>query len=149
MNIGYNDLITKAGQPFATPGPVIISGGTIPKKAVMKPAVMPPPQHFKLQGAGVHDDLEKAMKQLNSFMNGTRKTKPAKKMLDLLEKEGIISKAEEMTGGVNRLNKAQRWRDFSDDTARMGIDTAAYGYDKYQQAVNPIATQGRKLVTKI
>ena len=40
------------------------------------------------------DDKTKAMKQLKSFMNGTRKIKPSKKMLDILEKEGIISKVE-------------------------------------------------------
>ena len=149
MNIGYNDLNTYAPQPFITQGPVVISGGGRPKKAVMKPAVMSPPEHFKIQGAGVQDDVEKAMKQLKSFMNGTRKTKLPKKVLDLLEKEGIISKVDEMSGGINRLKKANRWRDFSNDTVRMGIDTASYGYDKYQQAVNPVKTQGKKLVTKI
>ena len=40
------------------------------------------------------DDKTKSMKQLKSFMNGTRKIKPSKKMLDILEKEGIISKVE-------------------------------------------------------
>jgi len=146
MNIGYNDMNTFSPHPFVTPGPVVISGGARQK---MRPAVMPPPQHFKFQGGNLNDDVEKAMKQLKSFMDGKRKTKPAKKMLDILEKEGIISKVDEMTGGVNRLKKANRWRDFSNDTAKMGIDTAAYGYDKYQQAVNPVTTQGKKLLTKI
>ena len=90
MNIGYNDMNTFAPQPFVTPGPIVISGGARPK---MRPAVMPPPQHFKFQG-GKQDDVEKAMKQLKSFMNGTRKIKTSKIMLDILEKEGIISKVD-------------------------------------------------------
>ena len=119
MNIGYNDLNTKVPNTFVTPEPIVNSGGARPK---MRPAVMPPPQHFKLQGAG-NDDVEKAMKQLKGFINGTRKTKPAKKMLDILEKEGVISK---MTGGYKSTAKAQiedadAWTDYAVRTGDKGI----------------------------
>ena len=43
-----------------------------------------------------------------------------------------------MSGGVIRLKKAKRWRDFSNETAKMGIDTAKYGYEQYQDAMNPV-----------
>ena len=39
---------------------------------------------------------------------------------------------------LGRVKKAGKWRDFSNDTARMGIDTAKYGYEKYQEAKNPV-----------
>jgi len=164
MNIGYNDMNTFSPQPFVTPGPIVISGGARPKKPDYKilpytrPSVIEPPefrefrermererQPLRLYGAG-NKDVETAMKQLKSFMNGTRKTKPAKKMLDILEKEGIISKVEEMTGGINRLKKANRWRDFSNDTARMGIDTARYGYEQYRDAMNPVQAEAKKAI---
>ena len=72
MNIGYNDLNTNAPNTFVTPGPIVISGGARPK---MRPAVMPPPQHFKFQGGGVQDDVETAMKQLKSFYGWKTKYK--------------------------------------------------------------------------
>ena len=144
MNIGYNDMNNNTPNTFVTPGPIVISGGARPKKAtkaemsnppymprLTRPAVMPPPQHFKLQGAG-NNDVEKAMKQLKSFMDGTRKTKPAKKMLDILEKEGVISK---MTGGYKSTAKAQiedadAWTDYAVRTGDKGIGLVRRGYDK-------------------
>ena len=148
MNIGYNDLNTFALDTFVTPGPIVISGGARPK---MRPAVMPPPQHFRLQGAGVQDDVEKAMKQLKSFMDGKRKTKPAKKMLEILEKEGIISK---MTGGYKSTAKAQiedadLWTDYAVRTGDKGIGLVRRGYDNYKQATAPVTTEANKAVKKI
>jgi hypothetical protein len=93
------------------------------------------------KGGNVIEDmmLEVAKKQLKDYMDGVRKTKPAKKYLEILESSGIISKIKsDMSGGVNRLKKANRWRDFSNETARMGIDTAKYGYEQYQEAMNPV-----------
>jgi hypothetical protein len=93
------------------------------------------------RGNNVIDEmmLEVAKKQLKDYMDGVRKTKPAKKYLDILESSGIISKIKsEMSGGVNRLKKAKRWRDFSNDTLKMGIDTGKYGYSQYKDAMNPV-----------
>ena len=44
----------------------------------------------------------------------------------------------------SRHKKATKWRDFSNDTARMGIDTARYGYEQYKDAMNPIKSEGKK-----
>ena len=173
MNIGYNDMNTFAPQPFITPGPIVISGGARPKKISIedlkkmerqpiytlpyipdgepsldikekKKRIERDPHWRRAFGGGRQDDVEKAMKQLKSFMDGKRKTKPAKKMLDILEREGIISKVEEMSGGINRLKKANRWRDFSNDTARIGIDTGRYGYEQYKEAMNPVQAEAKK-----
>ena len=43
-----------------------------------------------------------------------------------------------MSGGVNRLKEAKRWRDFSNETARMGFESAKYGYSQYKDAMNPV-----------
>ena len=88
----------------------------------------------------VMKEFNKAKKQLMDYQNGVRKTKPGKAAMAILEKAGVISKIEdEFKGGVNRLKKAERWRDFSNDTLRMGIDTADYGYRKAKNAMNPVS----------
>jgi len=57
----------------------------------------------------------------------------------ILEQAGVISKIEnEFKGGVNRLKKAKRWRDFSEETAYKWIDLADYGYRKGKTALNPV-----------
>jgi hypothetical protein len=87
----------------------------------------------------VMKEFNKAKKQLMDYQNGVRKTKPGKAAMAILEKSGVISKIEdEFKGGVNRLKKAKRWRDFSEETAYKGIDLGAYGYRKAKDAVNPI-----------
>ena len=99
----------------------------------------------KIKGALMEDkafmkEFNKAKKQLMDYQNGVRKTKPGKAAMAILEKAGVISKIEdEFKGGVNRLKKAERWRDFSNDTLRMGIDTADYGYRKAKNAMNPVS----------
>jgi hypothetical protein len=167
MNIGYNDMNTYAPQPFVTPGPIVISGGARPKKPDYKilpytrPAVIEPPEFRKfrermekaplrLYGAG-NDDVEKAMKQLKSFMNGTRKTKPAKKMLDILEKEGVISK---MTGGYKSTSKEQiedadAWTDYAVRTGDKGIGLARRGYDNAKDAMNPVQSEAKKAAKQV
>jgi hypothetical protein len=45
------------------------------------------------------------------------------------------------SGKISRIKKAKRWADFSDDTLRKGIDTAAYGYKQYKKATNPITAK--------
>jgi hypothetical protein len=92
--------------------------------------------------------LKKTKKQLDDYTSGVRKSKPAKAMLDILEKQGVISKIEdELTGSgnasgkISRLKKAKKWTGFADDTLRKGIDTAAYGYTEYKKAKNPISSK--------
>ena len=50
------------------------------------------------------------------------------------------------SGKISRIKKARKWRDFSNDTARMGIDTAKYGYEQYQSAKNPLKSEGKKAI---
>ena len=42
---------------------------------------------------------------------------------------------------LSRVKKASKWRNFSNDTARMNIDTAVYGYKEYQKAKNHIGSK--------
>ena len=73
-------------------------------------------------------ELEKAKSSLKSFLDGQRKTKPSKKHLQLLENNNIISKKVEETGGkkkIDRLNKAQKWSQFSVDNLNSALDLGA------------------------
>ena len=76
--------------------------------------------------------LDKASSELKKYLNGERKTRPTKKMLEVLEDNGVISKSGagySKIGGVNRLKKANRWADFSKDQVKGSIDLGSYGYD--------------------
>jgi len=101
----------------------------------------------KIKGALMEDkafmkEYNKAKKQLMDYQKGIRKSPPGNAAMIILEKAGVISKIEnEFRGGVNRLKKANRWRDFSDDTLRKGIDTGRYGYEQYRKAVFPVQTE--------
>ena len=90
-------------------------------------------------------EFNKAKKQLKDYTDGKRKTKPGKAAMAILEQSGVISKVEnEFKGGVNRLKKAKRWRDFSEETAYKGIDLADYGYRKAKDAANPVQAEAKK-----
>jgi len=90
-------------------------------------------------------EFNKAKKQLKGYTDGKRKTKPGKAAMAILEQAGVISKIEnEFKGGVNRLKKAKRWRDFSEETAYKGIDLADYGYRKVKDATNPVQAEAKK-----
>ena len=54
---------------------------------------------------------------------------------------GLFAEAGNKSGKINRLKKAGKWRDFSDDTLRKGIDT---GYEQYKDAMNPIKSEVKK-----
>jgi hypothetical protein len=93
-------------------------------------------------------EFTKAKQQLKDYQEGIRKSPPGKAMLDILESQGIISKIEDefkgggnKSGKISRIKKANKWADFSDDTLRKGIDTAAYGYKEYKKATNPITAK--------
>ena len=88
-------------------------------------------------------EVTKAKKQLKDYMEGKRKTKPNKAAMDVLEQAGVISKLDEMSGGVNRLKKAYRWEGFARDTGRDAFDLGAYGYRKAKDAANPVASTVR------
>ena len=59
--------------------------------------------------------LDKASSELKKYLNGERKTRPTKKMLEVLESKGVISKSGagysqvgggySKIGGVNRIKK--------------------------------------------
>ena len=61
-----------------------------------------------------------------------------------MEGTGLFAGAGNKSGKISRIKKAKKWRDFSNDTARMGIDTAKYGYEQYKEATNPIASEEKK-----
>jgi len=93
-------------------------------------------------------EYNKAKKQLKDYMEGKRKTKPGKAAMIILQQSGAISKIEDefrgagnKSGKISRINKAEKWRDFSDDTLRKGIDTGRYGYEQYRKAVFPVQTE--------
>ena len=56
--------------------------------------------------------LDKASSELKKYLNGERKTRPTKKMLEVLEDNGVISKSgagySEIGGKVNRLKNGGR-----------------------------------------
>jgi len=58
-----------------------------------------------------------------------------------MEGTGLFAGAGNKSGKISRIKKARKWRDFSNDTLRDGIDTAAYGYKAYQKAVNPVTSE--------
>ena len=118
-----------------------------------------------LSGGSVNE-LNAAKAMLEAYVSGERKTRPPKKMLNILEENGIITKKggrmpkkpppntavmkpEPFEGGkVNRLKKAKKWTSFvKKDIVKDGIDLAAYGYDKYDAATNPYGNAMAKAIT--
>ena len=63
-----------------------------------------------------------------------------------VEGTGLFAGSGNKSGKISRHKKAGKWRDFSNDTARMGIDTARYGYEQYKEATNPLQTEGKKAI---
>jgi len=59
---------------------------------------------------------------------------------------GLFAGSGNRSGKISRHKKAGKWRDFSNDTARMGIDTARYGYEQYKEATNPLQAEGKKAI---
>jgi len=65
--------------------------------------------------------------------------------MNKMEGTGLFDGMGNKSGKISRIKKANKWRNFSDDTARMGIDTAKYGYEQYQEAVNPLKSKMKKM----
>ena len=59
---------------------------------------------------------------------------------------GLFAGSGNRSGKISRIKKARKWRDFSNDTARMGIDTGRYGYEQFKEATNPLKSEGTKAI---
>jgi hypothetical protein len=66
--------------------------------------------------------------------------------MNKMEGTGLFAGAGNKSGKISRIKKAKKWRDFSNDTARMGIDTAKYGYEQYKEAMNPVGSKVKKML---
>ena len=64
--------------------------------------------------------------------------------INKMEGTGLFAGAGNRSGKISRIKKANKWRDFSVDTAKQGIDFAKYGYDKYKEATNPVQSKLKK-----
>ena len=62
-----------------------------------------------------------------------------------MEGTGLFAGAGRKNGKISRINKARKWRDFSDETLRKGIDTGRYGYEHFKDATNPVRSGIKKL----
>ena len=63
-----------------------------------------------------------------------------------MEGTGLFAGSGNKSGKISRIKKARKWRDFSNDTARMGIDTGRYGYEQFREATNPLKSEGKKAI---
>jgi hypothetical protein len=65
--------------------------------------------------------------------------------MNKMEGTGLFAGSGNESGKISRIKKATKWRDFSVDTAKQGIDVAKYGYDKYKEATNPVQSKLKKM----
>jgi len=63
-----------------------------------------------------------------------------------MEGTGLFAGAGIKSGKISRIKKARKWRDFSDETLRKGIDTGRYGYEQIKEATNPLKSEGKKVI---
>jgi hypothetical protein len=61
--------------------------------------------------------------------------------MNKIQGTGLFAGSGNQSGKISRVKKAGKWTGYANDTARMGIDTAAYGYKEYQKAKNPIGSK--------
>ena len=61
-----------------------------------------------------------------------------------IQGSGLFAGSGNKSGKISRIKKAKKWRDFSNNTLRDGIDTAKYGYEQYKEAMNPLHAEGKK-----
>ena len=151
---GYNDLNTNVPNTFATDGKIVLSGAG--RKAVYDGAgfmdevkktynkgkkAVKSETGQKIVGAlkedkSVMKEFTKAKQQLKDYQEGIRKSPPGKAMLDILEKQGVISKIEdELTGSgnasgkISRIKKANKWAKFSKGIVEDGMELGQKGLD--------------------
>ena len=65
--------------------------------------------------------------------------------MNKMEGTGLFAGSGNQSGKISRVKKAGKWRDFSVDTAKQGIDVGKYGYEKYQEATNPVQSKLKKM----
>ena len=65
--------------------------------------------------------------------------------MNKMEGTGLFAGSGNKSGKISRVKKAKKWTGYANDTARMGIDTAKYGYQKYQEAKNPVQSGLKKM----
>ena len=61
--------------------------------------------------------------------------------MNKIQGTGLFAGSGNQSSKISRVKKAGKWTGYANDTARMGIDTAAYGYKEYQKAKNPIGSK--------
>jgi hypothetical protein len=65
--------------------------------------------------------------------------------LNKIQGTGLFAGSGNQSGKISRVKKAKKWTGYANDTARMGIDTANYGYEKYKEATNPVQSGLKKM----
>jgi hypothetical protein len=65
--------------------------------------------------------------------------------MNKIQGTGLFAGAGNQSGKISCVKKAGKWHDFSVDTAKQGIDVAKYGYQKYQEARNPVRSGLKKI----
>jgi hypothetical protein len=65
--------------------------------------------------------------------------------MNKIQGTGLFAGSGNQSGKISRVKKDGKWRDFSVDTAKQGIDVAKYGYEKYQEATNPVQSKLKKM----
>ena len=63
-----------------------------------------------------------------------------------MEGTGLFAGSGNKGGKISRIKKARKWRDFSHETLRKGIDTGRYGYEQFKEATNPIKSEYKKVI---
>ena len=88
----------------------------------------------------VMKEFTKAKKQLKDYQEGVRKSPPGKAMLDILEKQGVISKiVDELTGSgnksgkISRIKKANKWTKFSKGVVEDGMELGQKRLDMFNK----------------
>ena len=59
---------------------------------------------------------------------------------------GLFAGSGNRSGKISRRKKAGKLKDFAVETARDGIDLGRYGYEQYQEAKNPLRSEGKKAI---
>ena len=61
-----------------------------------------------------------------------------------MEGTGLFAGSGRKRGKISRIKKARKWRNFSDETLRKGIDTGRYGYEQFKEATDPVGSELKK-----
>ena len=59
-----------------------------------------------------------------------------------MEGTGLFAGSGKKSGKISRIKKARKWRDFSDETLRKGVDTGRYGYEQFKEATEGDEMEG-------